>query len=334
MKTEGIKKLAVLTSGGDSPSMNASVYSFVAAAYHKGVEVYGVIDGYRGLVEGNYKLLNPHEFKRHVFNAGTAIGSSRCLEFKDPAVRQSAFDKFKAQGFDGLFVIGGDGSYMGAHLLSGIGCNVLSAPGTIDNDVSSTRYTIGYFSALEEIFQSVKQIKATSESHSQVTFVEVMGRHCHDLTVAASIAGVVDYVVTNSSIKTPRELALIIKDMIDAGKKGIVILVTEKVFGPECGFNLPSLKELCVDLEKKLGRQVRFNVLGYIQRGAAPTSWDLYVAHRFGIRAFDLAYSGKWGCAIGFDGFDFYETKLEDAVNMKKTQTTELIDFVNLSYKI
>lgn len=252
--------------------MNAAVYGFLVHANSHGAEVYGVIDGYKGLVNGNYQLLDARDFKKNVYQAGTAIGSSRCLEFKDPCVRQKAVDSFHINGFDALFVIGGDGSYMGASLVSQLGCKVVSAPGTIDNDVASSHYTIGYFSALEEIFQGIKKIRATSESHSQVTFVEVMGRHCHDLTLAASLAGVVDYVVTNSSIKTPEELKEIIEDMIVAGKKGIVILVTEKVYGEENGFGLPSLKELCIFLEKAVGRQVRSNVLGYVQRGAVPVS--------------------------------------------------------------
>lgn len=272
MSSSGLRKLAVLTSGGDSPAMNAAVYGFLLHANNHGAEVYGVIDGYKGLVGGNYQLLNARDFKKNVYQAGTAIGSSRCLEFKDPCVRQKVVDSFHINGFDALFVIGGDGSYMGASLISQLGCKVVSAPGTIDNDVASSHYTIGYFSALEEIFQSVKKIKATSESHSQVTFVEVMGRHCHDLTLAAALAGVVDYVITNSSIKTPEELKVIIEDMISEGKKGIVILVTEKVYGEENGFGLPSLKELCIFLEKAVGRQVRSNVLGYVQRGAVPVS--------------------------------------------------------------
>lgn len=329
-----VKKFAVLTSGGDSPAMNAAVYGFASSAIQKGIEVYGVIDGYKGLVAGNYRKIDLRDFKKTIFSAGTDIGSSRCFEFKEPKVRQAAVDLFKKNGFDGLFVIGGDGSYMGASLISEIGCPVVTAPGTIDNDVSSSKYTIGYFSALEEIFQAVKKIKATSESHSQVTFVEVMGRHCHDLSVSASVAGAVDYIVTNSSRKNEQELASIIKDMIEAGKKGIVILVTEKVYGIEYGFELPSLKDLCSFLERTVGRQVRYNVLGYTQRGAIPISWDLYVAQRFGIKAFQAAYDGKWGNAICFDGYDFGLVSLKKAVSMPKDVSNKMIDFVNSSYKI
>lgn len=314
--------------------MNAAVYGFLSSAVNGGAEVYGVIDGYRGFVNGDYRLLNARDFKKNIYQAGTAIGSSRCLEFKDPSVRQKAVDSFHINGFDALFVIGGDGSYMGASLISQLGCKVITAPGTIDNDVASSHYTIGYFSALEEIFQGIKKIKATSESHSQITFVEVMGRHCHDLTVAASLSGAVDYVITNSSIKTPEELELIVRDMISQGKRGIVILVTEKVYGQEYDFGLPSLADLCRKLEKSVGRQVRFNVLGYVQRGAVPVSWDLYMAQRFGMRAFELMQHGKFGCAIGFNGYDFYETPLVEAVNMSKISQTPLIDFVNSSYKI
>lgn len=328
------KKLAVLTSGGDSPAMNAAVYSFAVSASFKGYDVFSVIDGYQGLISGNYKKIDLRDYKKNIFLSGTAIGSSRCLEFKNPDVRKASADKLRNEGFSGLFVIGGDGSYMGASFLDGLGFPVIAAPGTIDNDVASSRYTIGFFSALEEIFQGIKKVKSTSESHSQITFLEVMGRDCQDLSVCASLAGGVDYVVTNQSLKTEEDLYVVIKEMIDSGKKGIVILVSERIYGEKFGFGLPSLSELCVSLEKRLGRQVRSNVLGYIQRGANPNSWDLYISHRFGMKAFDLVEEGKFGVAIGFDGFDFYTTKLSEAVNMKKESNKKILDFVNSSFKI
>lgn len=272
MSNGSIRKLAVLTSGGDSPGMNAAIYGFAASAILNGYEVYGVVDGYKGFIGQNFRRLDLKEIRRNVSIAGTCIGSSRCLEFKQPEVRKASVEKFKAAGFSGLFVIGGDGSYMGANFISELGCPVVSAPGTIDNDVSSSLYTIGYFSALEEIYQCVLKVKATSESHSQVTFVEVMGRHCHDLSVASSAASAADFVITNKSVKSVEEITNVVKGMIDNGKKGIVILVTEKVFGDEFGFGLPSLSAVCKLVEEKVGRQVRHSVLGYIQRGATPTA--------------------------------------------------------------
>ncbi|XP_032746485.1 ATP-dependent 6-phosphofructokinase-like [Rattus rattus] len=314
--------------------MNAAIYGFLVSAHHKGVEVYAAVDGYRGLVHGEFRKLCPREFKKNVYLSGTAIGSSRCLEFKDSKVREDAVENLRKNGFDGLFVIGGDGSYMGAHLVSELSFNVIAAPGTIDNDVGSSKYTIGYFSALEEILNAVKKIRSTSESHSQVTFVEAMGRHCHDLTVAAAVAGAVDYVITGERPIGVSALIEVIKEMIKSGKKGIVILVTEKLFGEQHGFGLPSLPELCVSIEKEVKRQVRCNIIGYTQRGAFPTSWDLFVSQQFGMKAFQMMEGGRFGCAIGFDGVGFYDTPLKEAVNQKNSMSVELIDFVNRSYKI
>lgn len=327
------KKLAVLTSGGDAPAMNAVVYSFILSAELKGYSVFGVMNGYNGLIDGDFVPLSSRDFKKNIFLSGTAIGSSRSLKFKEESVRKDAVSKLKSDGFEGLFVVGGDGSYMGAKLVSDLNFPVVAAPGTIDNDVASTKYTIGFFSALEEIFQSIKKIKSTSDSHSQITFIEVMGRDCHDLSVVAALSGGVDYVLTNKSIKTPEELCDVLKRISSSGQRGIVVLVTEKICGENFGFGLPSLPELCSFVEKNVGRQTRFNVLGYTQRGAVPSSWDLYMSQRFGIEAFKSFFSGKTGVALGFDGFNFYSTPLSKAVSMEKEFSIDLIDFVNSFHK-
>lgn len=267
------KKFAVLTSGGDAPSMNAAIYSFASAAIADGNEVYAVLNGYKGLMSSDFKKIDLSYFEKTICNSGTAIGSSRCLEFVKDSVRMDAVKNLRDFGFDGLLVIGGDGSYMGANFIDKLGFPVVALPGTIDNDVSSTHYTIGYFSALEEVFQSIKKIKFTSDSHSQVTFVEVMGRDCCDLSVSAALASGADYVITNKNVKTEDEIYEVLNFMIsEKKKKGIVIVVTEKIFGEKFGFGLPSLSDFCVSLEKRLFRQVRFNVLGYTQRGADPSS--------------------------------------------------------------
>ncbi|OAL10352.1 6-phosphofructokinase [Candidatus Mycoplasma haematobovis] len=329
------KKLAVLTSGGDSPSMNAAIFGFTVAANLEGYKVYAVIDGYKGLINSNFQEIKIADFREKIYLPGTAIGSSRCLEFRDdPSTREKSVENLKREGFKALFVIGGDGSYKGANLIQKLGFPVVVAPGTIDNDVASSHYTIGFFSALQEIVDAVKKIRATSESHSQVTFVEAMGRDCFDLTVAAGLAMMADYVITNKNPKVASELIEIVQDMISRGKKGIVILVTERVYGEKFGYGLPSLPELCAEIEKAVGRQVRSSVLGYIQRGAEPTSWDLYVAQRFGQRAFEHVKSENMGVSIGFNGYDFYSTPISDAVTLSKNSSIDVVEFVNSIYKL
>ncbi|AEW45949.1 6-phosphofructokinase [Mycoplasma haemocanis str. Illinois] len=329
------KKIAVLTSGGDSPAMNATICSFVASARSCGWDVYGVIDGYKGLIESNFSKLDFRSLRDKVYCSGTCIGSSRCLEFKnDPTVREKCVENLKRGGFSCLFVIGGDGSYQGANLISKLGFPVVAAPGTIDNDVSSSNFTIGFFSALEEIFAAVKKIRSTSDSHSQITFLEVMGRDCYDLSAFAGLASMVDYVITNKNPKSVDEMYEVLESMIRKGSRGIVVLVTERVYGEKFGFGMPSLPEFCVSLEKRLGRQVRSSVLGYVQRGAIPTSWDLFMSSSFGIKAIECLKAGETGVALGFDGRNFYSTPLDKAILTPKNSSFKEVEFINSLYKL
>lgn len=327
--------IAILTSGGDAPGMNAVLYAIASAAKFLEIDVVFVINGYQGLLDKKFKKISFSELKDSIFLPGSLIGSSRCLEFKDsPQARERAVSNLRDIGADALFVVGGNGSYQGAKLVAQLNFPVIALPGTIDNDVASTKYTIGFFSALEEIFHAIRKIKATSDSHSQITFLELMGRDCCDLTLFAAAATSADFLVTNKNPKTSDELAVVLKEMKEKGKKGIVILVTEKIYGPSFGFNLPTLPEVAAALEKKLGCQVRVSVLGYVQRGAYPTSFEMSVAAGFGKFAFEQYKNKNLNVAIGFDGFNYYCTNIIDANEMTKEIDVDLIEYQNLLYKI
>ena len=189
-----IKKIAVLTSGGDAPGMNAAIRGVVRAALAEGLEVFGIYDGYQGLYNNKIQQLNRYSVSDIINRGGTFLGSARFPEFKDPAVREKCAEILRSHGIDALVVIGGDGSYMGAKLLTeehGFPC--VGIPGTIDNDVAGTDYTIGYETALQTAVDAIDRLRDTSSSHQRISIVEIMGRHCSDLTISAGIAGGCEY---------------------------------------------------------------------------------------------------------------------------------------------
>jgi len=191
-----IKRIAVLTSGGDAPGMNAAIRGVVRAALSYGLEIYGVRDGYYGLYHDKLVKLERHSVSDVINRGGTFLGSARFPEFKDPAVRAKCVEVLKKYDIDGLVVIGGDGSYMGAKLLTEeFGINCIGLPGTIDNDVAGTDYTIGYQTALETALEAIDRLRDTSSSHQRISIVEIMGRHCGDLTISAALAGGCEYIV-------------------------------------------------------------------------------------------------------------------------------------------
>ncbi|MGL6297349.1 MAG: ATP-dependent 6-phosphofructokinase, partial [Plesiomonas sp.] len=184
-----IKKIGVLTSGGDAPGMNAAIRGVVRAALGEGLEVYGIQDGYLGLHQNRIRQLDRQSVSDVINRGGTFLGSARFPEFREEKVREESIANLRQHGIDALVVIGGDGSYMGAKKLTEMGFPCIGLPGTIDNDVAGTDYTIGYFTALETVLEAIDRLRDTSSSHQRISIVEVMGRHCGDLTLAAAIAG-------------------------------------------------------------------------------------------------------------------------------------------------
>ncbi len=187
-----IKRIGVLTSGGDAPGMNAAIRGVVRAALGEGLEVMGIFDGYLGLYENRMKQLDRYSVSDMINRGGTFLGSARFPQFRDEKVRAVAFDNLKKNHIDALVVIGGDGSYLGAKALTEAGFPCIGLPGTIDNDVAGTDYTIGYFTALETVVEAIDRLRDTSTSHKRISIVEVMGRYCGDLTLSAAIAGAVN----------------------------------------------------------------------------------------------------------------------------------------------
>ncbi|MFZ7197831.1 6-phosphofructokinase [Avibacterium avium] len=302
-----IKKIAVLTSGGDAPGMNAAIRGVVRSALGEGLEVYGIYDGYHGLYHNKIKQLTRYSVSDIINRGGTFLGSARFPEFKKPEVRAKCAEILRSHGIDALVVIGGDGSYMGAKLLTeehGFPC--VGIPGTIDNDVAGTDYTIGYQTALETAVTAIDRLRDTSSSHQRISIVELMGRHCSDLTISAGIAGGCEYVVA-SEVEFDRE-ALIqqIERSILRGKRHAIIAMTEHI----CDVN-----ELAKEIEARVKHETRATILGHIQRGGTPCAFDRILASRMGVYAVDLLLQGKGGYCVGIQNEHLVHHDIIDAIN-------------------
>ncbi|EFQ6607164.1 ATP-dependent 6-phosphofructokinase [Salmonella enterica] len=220
-----IKKIGVLTSGGDAPGMNAAIRGVVRAALTEGLEVMGIYDGYLGLYEDRMVQLDRYSVSDMINRGGTFLGSARFPEFRDENIRAVAIENLKKRGIDALVVIGGDGSYMGAKRLTEMGFPCIGLPGTIDNDIKGTDYTIGYFTALGTVVEAIDRLRDTSSSHQRISIVEVMGRYCGDLTLAAAIAGGCEFIVVPEARDHMGRYALAVVRQSD---DSFVLLATER----------------------------------------------------------------------------------------------------------
>lgn len=302
-----IKKIAVLTSGGDAPGMNAAIRGVVRAALSEGLDVYGVQDGYYGLYHNTIVQLERRSVSEIINRGGTFLGSARFPEFRNPDVRSKCVENLKQHGIDALVVIGGDGSYMGAKLLTeehGIAC--IGLPGTIDNDVAGTDYTIGYQTALETALEAIDRLRDTSTSHQRISIVEIMGRHCGDLTISAALAGGCEYIIVPENGFDKESLMRHIDQGFQKGKRHAIIAITEL---------MTNVHELAKEIETRFGHETRATVLGHTQRGGAPCAFDRILASRMGVYAVELLMQGHKGRCIGIQKEQLVHHDIIDAIN-------------------
>lgn len=301
-------KIAVLTSGGDAPGMNAAIRAVVRTALSYGMEAYGVYDGYKGLVENKIKKLERNDVGQILNRGGTILGSSRLKEFTDPAVRQIGIDNLRSFGIDSLVTIGGDGTYRGALALSRMGMPCIALPGTIDNDVSSTEYTIGFFTALDTAIDAIDKLRDTSFSHQRCTVVEVMGRNCGDLAIFSGIACGAEIVVTKDTGFDKEEIFRQVHLAKEIGKRHLVIVVAE---------NIIDVTKLAAEIQERSEYEARASVLGYIQRGGTPSSFDRILASKMGSYAVEIIRQGYGGRAVFAKSLDVGHRSLEEALTME-----------------
>lgn len=313
-----IKKIAVLTSGGDSPGMNAAIRSIVRSAIYEGLEVFGVYDGYLGLYKNHMIKLNHHSVSDILNRGGTFLGSARFPDFKNINICNIAIKNMINLKIDLLIVIGGDGSYMGARLISSMNFPCICLPGTIDNDIFGTDYTIGYFTALDTIVEAIDRLRDTSTSHQRIFIVEIMGRNCGDLTMFSAIASGCEYIVLPEIKFNPKDLVYEIKSSICKGKKHFIIAVTE---------NTCNISKLAKFIEKEIGREVKYTVLGHIQRGGIPVAYDRIIASRMGVYAIEMLLKKHNNFCVGIKNEKLLHYNISYIIkNIKKPFRNEILN--------
>ncbi|MBE6770997.1 MAG: 6-phosphofructokinase [Ruminococcaceae bacterium] len=311
-----MKTIGVLTSGGDAPGMNAAVRAVVRTACENGIKVYGINRGYQGLIEGDLRELNIRSVSDIIHRGGTMLYSARCKAFREESGMQQAIDTCKKFGIEGIVVIGGDGSFRGARDLSLRGIPCIGVPGTIDNDIVSSDYTIGYDTCLNTVMQMVDRVRDTVESHSRCIVVEVMGNRCGDLTLNAGIA------VGATAIVIPEIQSDIEKHVIDrirrtqkTDKKHFIVMVAEGIGGVE---------ELARKIEKECGVESRAVILGHVQRGGSPTVRDRVAASVMGYKAVQLLMAGIGNRVVVQKNDTVIDYDIYEALNMDRSVNNEL----------
>ncbi|HHY72741.1 MAG TPA: 6-phosphofructokinase [Bacillus bacterium] len=287
-----MKKIGVLTSGGDSPGMNAAIRAVVRKAIFHGVEVYGINYGFAGLISGDMRKLELGSVGDIIHRGGTMLYTARCKEFKTEEGRQKAIEELNRYGIEGLVVIGGDGSFRGAKDLTEKGFPCIGIPGTIDNDIPGTDFTIGFNTALNTVLDAIDKIRDTATSHERTYVIETMGRHAGDIALWAGLAGGAESIIIPEVQYNMDEIAGRILRGHERGKKHSIIIIAEGV-----GSGLEFSKKI----QEATNLETRVTVLGYIQRGGKPTAFDRTLASRLGARAVELLIEGKKGRMVGVE---------------------------------
>ncbi|TDQ39136.1 6-phosphofructokinase [Aureibacillus halotolerans] len=305
-----MKRIGVLTSGGDSPGMNAAIRSVVRKAIYSNIEVYGIYYGYAGMIEGNIKKLEIGSVGDIIHRGGTMLYTARTEEFKTEAGRAKGIEQLNKHGIEGVVVIGGDGSFQGAKKLTEAGYPCIGVPGTIDNDIPGTDFTIGFDTALNTIIDAIDKIRDTATSHERTYVIEVMGRHAGDLALWAGLADGAETILIPEAPYDMEEIITRLQNGHKRGKKHSIIVVAE---GCESGVAFGK------KIEEATKFETRVSVLGYIQRGGSPTAGDRVLASRLGAKAVDLLLEGKKGRMVGIQQNKLVDHDILEALSQKHT---------------
>ena len=316
-----IKRIGVMTSGGDAPGMNAAIRSVVrTCAFHK-IECVGIYRGYEGMIEGDYKILNARSVNNIINKGGTFLKSARCQEFRTKEGRQKAFLQLKTAGIDALVLIGGDGTFTGGMIFNQeFNYPVIGIPGTIDNDIMGTNFTVGYDTALNTVVDAIDKIRDTASSHKRLFFVEVMGRDVGHIALNAGVgAGAEEILVPEEDLGLDRLLESLEKSK-ETGKSSSIVVVAE---GDKIGKNVFELKDY---VEENLqDYEVRVSVLGHMQRGGSPSCFDRVLASRMGVKAVESLMEGKSSYMVGLINNNLELTPFDKAVKGHSELDMELL---------
>ncbi len=324
MAMSSIQKIAIMTSGGDAPGMNAAIRASVRMAISKNLEVVGIIGGYSGILNDQYQPLQLRSVANIIQRGGTILKTARCAEFFKPEFRKIAADKLRAQGIDGIICIGGDGSFRGAHLLhQEHSIKAIGVPGTIDNDIFGTDYTIGFDTAVNTALDAIDRIRDTAASHDRLFIVEVMGRNSGFIAAEVGLAGGAEVIFAPEYLFPIDQAVNQIKSAMSKGKMSSIIITAE---GQKSG----RAYDLAEAIRKKSGFDARVCILGHVQRGGSPTAADRVLASRLGAGAVEALWSGETNCMIGMNGSKLVKVPFEFIYNNKKENPRELIDLAQI----
>ena len=317
-----MKKIGVLTSGGDSPGMNAAVRAAVRKGLALGMEVYGIQRGYEGLLDGEIEKLQRHSVGDILQRGGTVLRTARSERFRTDEGQEHAVRMLETFGIEGLVVIGGDGSLTGGLELSKRGIRVMGVPGTIDNDLGYTDYTIGFDTAVNTVLSLISNIRDTSSAHERTTIIEVMGRNCGDIALHAGLGGGADVILVPEVAADLNEVCRKVIRGQQSGKLHSIIVKAEGV-----GISTQELTEL---IEDRTGRETRAVVPGYIQRGGTPSARDRMLASLTATKAVELLYDDADSRAVGICGNEIVAYELEKALGMKREFDRRLYELADV----
>ncbi len=316
-----MKRIAVLTSGGDSPGMNAFVRAVIRSAIAKNMEAYGVLRGFQGLIDNDIKPMDARSVSNIIQRGGTVLHTARCLEFKTKAGLRQAIRNLNSNYIDGLIVLGGDGSLTGALTLHEAGFKVVGAPGTIDNDLEGTDMAIGVDTALNTVLNAIDRIKETASSHQRTFLVEVMGRHCGYIALISGIIGGAEMICIPEKPFKVDDVIKVVEKAYIRGKSHCIIVVAEGA-----KYTSQQIKKALDERIEETGFETRLTILGHIQRGGSPTAFDRLLATRLGVAAVENLIAGDSGKMVGLKGNQIATTSLAEIIAHKKHLDMELYE--------
>ena len=317
-----MKKIAILTSGGDAPGMNAAVRAAVRTGLSMGMEVFGIERGYEGLLDGEIRKMEWHSVGDILQRGGTILRTARSERFREAKWQKHAVDMLQTFGIEGLIVVGGDGSFHGGLELDRLGVTVMGIPGTIDNDLGCTDYTIGFDTAVNTVLSMISNLRDTASAHERTTIVEVMGRHCGDIALHAGLAGGADVILVP---EMDTDINMVCRRVLRGQQSGKLHSIIMKAEGVDM-----SVQQLAEIIEERTGREVRSVVPGYIQRGGTPTGRDRMLASVMASKAVKLLYDDERSKAIGIINNEITAVDLADALEMKKEFRKDLYEIAEI----
>ncbi|MDY3006171.1 6-phosphofructokinase [Anaerococcus sp. AGMB00486] len=315
-----MKTIGILTSGGDAPGMNSAIRAAVRTALNNGMRIKGIRNGYDGLMKGDIYEMNVSSVADIIHKGGTILGTARSTEFKEAEGQKRGAQILTDYGIEGLIVIGGDGSYKGAKALSDLGIKTIGIPGTIDNDMGYTDFTIGFFTAIETVIDAIGKLRDTSSSHGRAVVIEVMGRHCGDLALFSGLAGGAESIIVPEHKFSIDEIVEKVNHGRKRGKLHHLIVLAEGVGNPYT---------VAKEVEERSGVETKVTVLGHVQRGGSPSATDRLLGSIMGAKAAELLKDEKTNIALGYTNGQITQVSLDEAVSIKGDFNESLYELAN-----